>query len=71
MGNAHDFSACQRRLPGSAGVAVEVVDRFNEIAPGVRIGFDPDTDRRHYHVTDVGITVVPKGEREWSDFHYF
>lgn len=48
-----------------------IVDRFNEIEPGVRIGLDPDADRQRYHVTDSGITVVPKGEREWSDFHYF
>jgi glucose-1-phosphate adenylyltransferase len=48
-----------------------IVDRFNEIAPGACIGLDTNADRRRYHVTDSAITVVPKSEREWSDFHYF
>jgi glucose-1-phosphate adenylyltransferase len=36
-----------------------IVDRYNVIAPGERIGFEPDLDRRRFHVTDSGVVVVP------------
>jgi glucose-1-phosphate adenylyltransferase len=38
-----------------------IVDRYNCIEAGVRIGFDPAADRAHYHVTDAGVVVVPMG----------
>jgi glucose-1-phosphate adenylyltransferase len=40
-----------------------VVDRFNIIAADSEIGYDPDTDRRRYHVEPSGLVVVPRGGR--------
>lgn len=39
-----------------------IVDRHNVIPPGTEIGFDPEADARHYHVTPGGVVVVPRGE---------
>lgn len=39
-----------------------IIDRYNTIFPGERVGFDPDADRRVHHVTDSGIVVIAKGE---------
>lgn len=38
-----------------------IVDRYNDIAAGTRIGYVPEDDRRRYHVSEGGITVLPKG----------
>jgi glucose-1-phosphate adenylyltransferase len=38
-----------------------IVDRYNRIDAGSRIGFDPDADRRRFHVTESGVVVVPMG----------
>ncbi|MEX0957829.1 MAG: glucose-1-phosphate adenylyltransferase [Burkholderiales bacterium] len=38
-----------------------IVDRYNTIAAGSRIGYDLDGDRRRYFVTDSGIVVIRKG----------
>ena len=38
-----------------------IVDRYNTIEPGSKIGFDPEADRRNNFVTDSRITVVHKG----------
>jgi glucose-1-phosphate adenylyltransferase len=38
-----------------------IVDRYNRIEAGDRIGFDAEADRARYHVTDAGVTVVPMG----------
>jgi glucose-1-phosphate adenylyltransferase len=38
-----------------------IVDRYNCIEAGTRIGFDRDSDRARYHVTDSGVVVVPMG----------
>jgi glucose-1-phosphate adenylyltransferase len=35
-----------------------VVDRRVRIPPGLRAGFDPEEDRRRFHVTDKGITLI-------------
>lgn len=41
-----------------------IVDRYNVIGPDTHIGFDPDEDRKQYHVDDLsGIIVVAKGRR--------
>lgn len=42
-----------------------IVDKFNTLAEGERIGFDPDADRLHCacHRDPSGIAVIPKGER--------
>ncbi len=36
-----------------------IVDRYNTIAPGTRIGYEPDADAQRYHVTEGGVVVVP------------
>lgn len=40
-----------------------IVDRYNVIEPGTRIGYDADADRQRYVVTPSGIVVVPAGRR--------
>ena len=47
-----------------------IVDRYNTIEAGQRIGYDLDADRRQYHVTDSGIVVVSKGRHWLDDSHY-
>ena len=36
-----------------------IVDRYNTIGPGERIGYEPEDDRARYAVTESGIVVVP------------
>jgi glucose-1-phosphate adenylyltransferase len=40
-----------------------IVDRFNIVPADAEIGFDPATDRRHFHVDSSGLVVVPRGGR--------
>ncbi|MBP9803469.1 MAG: glucose-1-phosphate adenylyltransferase [Candidatus Accumulibacter sp.] len=39
-----------------------IVDRYNTIEAGDRIGYDTDADRQRFPVTDSGIVVVPRGQ---------
>lgn len=39
-----------------------IVDRYNTIEAGDHIGYDEDSDRRRFSVTDSGIVVVPRGQ---------
>jgi glucose-1-phosphate adenylyltransferase len=39
-----------------------IVDRYNTIEAGDRLGYDADADRRRFTVTDSGIVVVPRGQ---------
>lgn len=39
-----------------------IVDRHNKIEAGERLGYDAAADRRRFHVSDSGITVVPAGK---------
>jgi glucose-1-phosphate adenylyltransferase len=36
-----------------------IVDRYNTIAPGARIGYEADADAKRYHVSEGGVVVVP------------
>ena len=45
-----------------AHVSRAIVDKWNEIPPGEKIGHDLDEDRRRYKVTDSGIVVIPRSE---------
>lgn len=45
----------------SASLRRTIVDRFNVIESGVRIGLDPDEDVRRFHVDASGIVVIPRG----------
>jgi len=40
-----------------------IIDKHVEIPAGTVIGFDPEADRRRFHVTESGIVVIPKGMR--------
>lgn len=53
------------RIGRGARLRRVIVDRHNQIEPGDRIGFDPETDRRRFHVSDSGITVVASGPKSY------
>jgi glucose-1-phosphate adenylyltransferase len=40
-----------------------IIDKNVEIPPGMKIGYDPEDDRRRFFVSPTGIVVVPKGMR--------
>ncbi len=40
-----------------------IIDKHVEIPPGTTIGYDPEEDRKRFHVTESGIVVIPKGMR--------
>jgi len=44
-----------------AKVRRAIIDKYVEILPGTEIGFDPERDRKRFHVTRSGIVVIPKG----------
>jgi glucose-1-phosphate adenylyltransferase len=35
-----------------------VVDKRCELPEGLVVGFDPEEDRRRFHVTDNGLTLI-------------
>jgi glucose-1-phosphate adenylyltransferase len=49
------------RIGPGAQVRRAIIDQDNHLPPGERIGFDPEEDRRRFHVTESGIVVVPAG----------
>jgi glucose-1-phosphate adenylyltransferase len=40
-----------------------IIDKHVEIPPHTTIGYDHEKDRKHFHVTESGIVVIPKGMR--------
>ena len=48
-----------------------IIDRYNTIESGDQIGFNPEHDRRRFHVTESGITVVPQGVFDAHSARYF
>jgi glucose-1-phosphate adenylyltransferase len=40
-----------------------IIDKHVEIPPNTTIGYDLEKDRKHFHVTESGIVVIPKGMR--------
>lgn len=44
-----------------------IVDKYNDIREGDRIGYGPDRDRTDLpcHIDPLGVTVVPKAERRF------
>jgi glucose-1-phosphate adenylyltransferase len=38
-----------------------IIDKNVEIPVGTTIGFEPEEDRRRFHVTPQGVVVIPKG----------
>jgi glucose-1-phosphate adenylyltransferase len=51
------------RIGRGARLRRVIVDRHNHIEPGDRIGYDPETDRKRFHVSESGITVIGQGPR--------
>jgi glucose-1-phosphate adenylyltransferase len=49
------------RIGQGAQVRRCIIDQDNDIPPHERIGFNPEEDRRRFHVTESGIVVVPAG----------
>jgi len=47
-----------------------ILDRYNTIEPGARIGYDAAADARRYLVTESGLVVVGKQQREVGSVHY-
>ena len=41
-------------------IRADIIDRDVHIPEGTTIGFDPESDRQKYFVTDSGITVVTR-----------
>lgn len=54
-----DYSVIRR----GAQLRRTIVDRFNTIEAGQRIGFEPTQDHTLYYVDPSGIVVVPRGPR--------
>jgi glucose-1-phosphate adenylyltransferase len=54
------------RIGRGARLRRTIVDRFNVIKPGTRIGFDPEEDKKRYHVSPGGIVVVSRGHQRRS-----
>jgi len=44
-----------------------IIDKHVDIPAGTSIGFDPDEDKKRFHVTESGIVVIPKGMRVEHD----
>ncbi len=41
-----------------------IIDRFNVIKEGTKIGYDKKSDKEHYYIDEAsGIVVVPCGDR--------
>ena len=51
-----DYSVIRR----GARIRRAIVDRYNTISEGDRLGYDLELDRRRHHVSDNGIVVVGK-----------
>ena len=39
-----------------------IVDRYNTVEAGERIGFEAESDLRRFAVTDPGIVIIPRGQ---------
>ena len=39
-----------------------IVDKYSRIAPGARVGVDPEADRQRFHMSAGGIVVIGKGQ---------
>jgi glucose-1-phosphate adenylyltransferase len=40
-----------------------IIDKNVEIPAETTIGFNPEEDRKRFHVTPAGVVVIPKGMR--------
>ena len=47
-------------IGAGAKIRNTIIDKNVRIPAGAEIGFDPDSDRRHFTVTDSGLVVIPK-----------
>jgi len=47
-----------------------IIDRYNDINPGMAIGFDQASDRARYTVSSGGVVVIAKGRDLPDDTRY-
>ena len=47
-------------IGAGAKIRNAIIDKDVHVPAGTEIGFDPDTDRRRFTVTDSGLVVIPK-----------
>ena len=47
-------------IGAGARIRNAIIDKDVHVPAGTEIGFDPDTDRRRFTVTDSGLVVIPK-----------
>ncbi len=46
-----------------AKIRKAIIDKHVRIAPGANVGYDLDTDRKKFQITENGIVVIPKGAK--------
>jgi ADP-glucose pyrophosphorylase len=51
------------RIGRHAVVRDAILDKNVRVAPGVRIGVDPEADRARFHISEGGIVVIGRGAR--------
>jgi len=44
-----------------------IIDKDVQVPPNTIIGYDHEHDKKHFHITDSGIVVIPKKEIIYSD----
>ena len=44
-----------------AKIRKTIIDKYVDVLPGTRIGYDLEEDRKRFFVTDSGIVIIPKG----------
>lgn len=50
----------------SCSIKRVVIDRFNTIPAGTKIGYDSQKDSKKYHLDSSGIVIVKRGSRDIS-----
>lgn len=53
------------RIGRDARLRNVIVDRHNTVPAKSEIGFDVDSDRQRYHVSESGLVVIPRGETNY------
>ena len=49
------------KIGRGAKIRKAIIDKHVQIAPEARVGYDLDSDRKKFEVTENGIVVIPKG----------
>ena len=46
-----------------AKIRKAIIDKHVRIAPGANVGYDLDTDRKKFQITESGIVDIPRGAK--------